>query len=389
MAKIKTAVIGTGFMGRVHTEAIRRLGNVEIVAIAGETPELATSFGKQVGIERTTADYRDLLKDPEIQAVHVCTPNALHYPISKAAMLAGKAVLCEKPLAISSAEARDLVEVARKQNIPNCLNHNLRFYPMVQQMRRMIENGDIGEVLVAQGTYSQDWLLFDTDWNWRIVAKENGPLRVMGDIGSHWMDMVQHITGLRITAVCGELETFHKTRKRPKVAVETFAGKTLRPEDFEQVPIDTEDFGAVLIHLGNRARGAFTVSQVNCGCKNRFQVEVYGTKGGLQWNQERPDELWIGQRNSPNQLILKDPAIMADKARPYADLPGGHSEGYDDAHKMCFRRFYAKVENPSAPIEYPTFEDGYRMMVTLEKVLESSQKRTWVEVPPLAGEARA
>ncbi len=389
MAKIKTAVIGTGFMGRVHTEAIRRLGNVEIVAIAGETPALASDFGKQVGIERTTADYREVLNDPAIQAVHVCTPNVLHYPISKEAMLAGKAVLCEKPLAISSEEARDLVQIARKQKVPNCLNHNLRFYPMVQQMRRMVENGDIGEILVVQGTYSQDWLLYDTDWNWRIAAKDNGPLRVMGDIGSHWMDGIQHVTGLKITSVCADLTIFHKTRKRPKVAVETFAGKTLRPEDFEEVPIETEDFGAVLVRLGNRARGAFTASQVNCGCKNRFQMEVYGTKAGLIWNQERPDELWIGQRNSPSQIMIKDPSIMADKAKPYADLPGGHSEGYDDAHKMCFRRFYAHVENRSVPIEYPTFEDGYRMMVTLEKCLESSNTRSWVDVPQVADAAKA
>ncbi len=389
MAKIKTAVIGTGFMGRVHTEAIRRLGNVEIAAIAGETPELAADFGKQVGIQRTTADYREVLNDPSIQAVHICTPNALHYPISKEAMLAGKAVLCEKPLAISTEEARDLVSVAKKTGRPNCLNHNLRCYPMVQQMRRMIENGDIGEVLVVQGTYSQDWLLYDTDWNWRIVSKDNGPLRVMGDIGSHWMDMVQHITGQRITAVCADLETFHKTRKRPKTAVETFAGKTLRPEDYEEVKIDTEDFGSVLLRLGDRARGAFTASQVNCGCKNRFQMEVYGTKAGLIWNQERQDELWIGNRNSANQIMLKDPSLLADKAKPYADLPGGHSEGYDDAHKMHFRRFYAKVADPNAPVEYATFEDGLRMMTILDTVIESSKTRSWQEVPPVADGAKA
>lgn len=389
MAKIKTAVIGTGFMGRVHTEAIRRLGNVDIVAIAGETPELASSFAAQVGIERATADYREVLNDPQIQAVHICTPNALHYPIAKQAMLAGKAVLCEKPLAISSAEARELVDIARTQNVPNCLNHNLRFYPMVQQMRRMIENGEIGDILVVQGTYSQDWLLYDTDYNWRIDAKDNGPLRVMGDIGSHWMDGIQHITGLRITSVCADYAIIHKTRKRPKVAVETFAGKTLRPEDYEEVPITTEDFGAVLLRLSNGAHGAFTVSQVSCGCKNRFQLEVFGTKAGLMWNQERPDELWIGQRNTPNQIIIKDPSLMSDKARSFADLPGGHSEGYDDAHKMCFRRFYARVADASAPIEYPTFEDGYRMMVTLETCTASAKSGTWVDVPAVAAEATA
>jgi predicted dehydrogenase len=244
----------------------------------------------------------------------------------------------------------------------------------------MIEAGELGEVLIVQGTYSQDWLLYDTDWNWRIDSKANGPLRAMGDIGSHWMDMIQHLTGLKITAVCGDLATIHKTRKRPKVAVETFAGKTLRPEDYDEVPIDTEDFGSVLVHLGDKARGAFTVSQMSAGCKNRFQVEIFGSKCGVIWNQERPDELWIGQRNSPNQIILKDPSLLLPKAAGYADLPGGHSEGYDDTHKQVCKRFYAKVADPSAPAEYPTFADGLHGMMLLEKVLESSKKRAWLDI---------
>jgi predicted dehydrogenase len=380
MRKIKTAVIGTGFMGRVHTEAIRRLGNVEVAMAVAESEGLAVGFARQTGIPKVVTDYRAVIDDPVIEAVHICTPNALHHPMAKAAILAGKNVLCEKPLATSAAEAGELAELAKQKNVAHCLNHNLRFYPVVQQMRAMIQNGELGDILVVQGTYSQDWLLYDTDWNWRIVSKENGPLRAMGDIGSHWMDMIMHLTGLPVTALCADLTTFHATRKRPKQAVETFAGKTLTPEDYDEVPIDTEDYGAVLLKLGARARGAFTVSQVSAGRKNRFQVEVYGTKAGLTWNQERPDELWIGHRNEPNQLILKDPSLLDPKARGYADLPGGHSEGYDDAHKMCFRRFYARVADPAAPIEYPTFEDGHRMMSILEKVIESAGKRSWVEV---------
>ncbi len=386
---IKTAVIGTGFMGRVHAEMIRRVGNVELAAIAGETPEMAADLGRQFGVTRTTGNYRDLLAAPDIQAVHICTPNATHYPIAKEAMLAGKNVLCEKPLAISSAEAKELADIAKKKKVANALNHNLRYYPMVQQMRRMVEAGELGEILVVQGTYSQDWLLYDTDWNWRIASKDNGPLRVMGDIGSHWMDMVQHITGLKITSLCADLQTFHETRKRPKVAVETFAGKTLRPEDYDEIPVDTEDFGAVLLRLGGRARGAYTVSQMNVGCKNRLQMEIYGTKAGVIWNQERPDELFVGHRNTRNEILLKDPALMAEKAKPYADLPGGHSEGYDDAHKQLYKRFYAKVADPAAPEDYPTFREGYEMMLILEKALESSNKHAWVDIEPVSAEATA
>jgi predicted dehydrogenase len=366
-------------MGRVHSEAIRRLGHVDIVAVAAANSPEAAAFAKSIGVERSTADYRDLLAESEIDAVHVCTPNALHFPVAKAALQAGKAVLCEKPLSMTVAEAQEMVDLAEEKNLPNCVNHNLRFYPVVQQIRRMIEAGDLGEILVVQGTYSQDWLLYDTDYNWRIEKAANGALRVVGDIGSHWMDLVQHLTGLEITALCADLQIVHKTRKKPKKSIQTFAGKTLRPEDYDEVPIETEDFGAVLLHLGDRARGAYTVSQVNAGCKNRFQMEIFGTKCGVIWNQERPDELWIGHRNSPNQIILKDPSLLYPEAAKYADLPGGHSEGYDDTHKQIFRRFYAKVADPSAPVDYPTFADGLHGMKLLQKVIESNEKRGWVD----------
>ena len=379
MRKIRTGMIGAGFMGRVHTEAIRRLGNVEVAAVAGVSEEEARAFGQSMGIERTTGDYRKVLADPSIDAVHVCTPNVLHHPISKAAMQAGKHVLCEKPMAMSEAEARDLVEIARKTGLVNCVNHNLRYYPVVQQIRRMIEHGELGEILVVQGTYSQDWLLYDTDFNWRIESKDNGALRTTGDIGSHWMDMIQHLTGLKIKSLCADLAIFHKTRKKPKFAVETFTGKKLQPQDYDEITIDTDDFGAVLLRLGDRAHGAFTVSQVSAGCKNRFQIEIFGTEAGVIWNQERPDELWIGHRNSPNQLILKDPSLLYPEAAAFADLPGGHSEGYDDAHKQVFRRFYRKIADPSAAVDYPTFEDGCWGMHLLEKVVESVAKRGWVD----------
>jgi predicted dehydrogenase len=367
-------------MGKVHSEAIRRLGNVDIVAVAAVTAEEAAGFAKTIGVERSTGDYHELLADKSIEAVHVCTPNALHGPVSQDALRAGKAVLCEKPLAMSAAEARQMVDLAKSTGLPNCTNHNLRYYPVVQHMRRMIQEGELGDILIVQGTYSQDWLLYDTDWNWRIDSKANGPLRAMGDIGSHWMDMIEHLTGLRINSLCADLQTFHKTRKQPKGQVETFTGKKLKADDYNEVPIDTEDYGAVLLHLGDRARGAFTVSQMSAGCKNKFAFEIFGSKSGVGWNQERPDELWIGQRNSPNQMIIKDPSLLHPQAAGYADLPGGHSEGYDDTHKQVFKRFYKKVADPGAPVEYPTFEDGLHGMEKLEAVLESSRKGAWVKV---------
>jgi len=379
MKKLKTAVFGTGFMGRVHSEAIRRLGNVEIVAIAASSDEKARKFADEVNVEGATGDYRTLLADPTLDAVHVCTPNALHFPMAMAALEAGKNVLCEKPLATTVAEAEQLVAKAKEKNLANCTFHNLRYYPMVQQMRRLREAGELGDIYAVQGTYSQDWLLYDTDWNWRIDISANGRSRAFADIGTHWCDMLEHVTGQRISALCADLQTFHKTRKRPKGSVETFSGKTSQPADYEDMPIDTEDFAAVLLRLGERTRGAFTVSQVSAGRKNRLCMEIYGSKGSVTWDQEKPDELWMGQRNEPNRLLIKDPSLMLEKARSYADLPGGHSEGYDDTFKQVFRRFYRTVADRSAAVEYPQFEDGLRQLRILDKVLESSKARAWVD----------
>jgi predicted dehydrogenase len=366
--QMKTAVIGSGFMGRVHTEALRRLGNVEVVAVGG----------------RDAAGLRIALGDPSIHAVHICTPNAVHFEMAKAALEAGKHVLCEKPLAVSSEEGAALVELAAQKKLRNCTCHNLRYYPMVQQMRRMREAGDLGEILVAQGTYSQDWLLYDTDWNWRIEAEAGGPSRVMADIGSHWCDMAEHITGLRITRLCADLQTFHKTRKRPKGSIETFAGKTLTPSEYDEVSISTEDFGAVVFRMGHGAtektRGAFTASQVSAGRKNRLNIEIYGSKSSVAWDQERPDELWIGNRNTNNQVIIKDPSLLKEGARSYADLPGGHSEGYDDTFKQVFRRFYRSIEDPFSEPEYPEFADGLRQLQILETELNSNRLHAWVEI---------
>jgi predicted dehydrogenase len=380
MKKIKTAVFGTGFMGRVHTEGIRRLGNVEVAAIAASSGEKARKFADEVSVEGATGDFHSILKDPSIDAVHVCTPNALHFPMAMAALKAGKHVLCEKPLATSVDEATQLVAIAAEKNLANCTFHNLRYYPLVQQMRRMREAGELGEIYAVQGTYSQDWLLYDTDWNWRIDSAANGRSRCFADIGTHWCDMVEHITGLRIQKLCADLQTFHKTRKRPKGSVETFSGKNLQPGDYEEVPIDTEDFGAVLLRLGDQARGAMTVSQISAGRKNRLCMEIYGTKASVTWDQEKPDELWIGHRNEPNRIIVKDASLMLEPARSYADLPGGHSEGYDDTFKQVFRRFYKTVADRTAPVEYPQFLDGLRQLQILDKVLDSSAKQAWVTV---------
>jgi predicted dehydrogenase len=377
LEKPKVAIFGIGFMGRVHTEALRRLGNVEVIGVAGRTAEAARKFADNLGIERATGDYEDLLADADVTAVHICAPNALHFEMANAAMQAGKHVLCEKPLASTVAEASTMIALAKQKGLANCTLYNVRAYPQVQNMRRMCEAGEFGDIYVVQGTYSQDWLLYDTDWNWRI---ESGPSRTFADIGTHWCDLAEHITGQRITSVCADLQTFHKTRKKPKHSVETFAGKTLQPSEYDEVSIKTEDFAAMMFAMGDATRGSLTVSQVSGGRKNRLFIEIFGSRASAAWNGENPEELWIGHRNAPNEILIKDPVLLRDGAQSFTDLPGGHSEGYPDTFKQVFRRFYRRVVDGNAPVEYPTFEDGIRQLRVLDAVLESSQKRAWVPV---------
>jgi predicted dehydrogenase len=380
MKRVKTAVIGTGFMGRTHLEALRRVENVDVVAIAGHSLAPAKALGEGYGIAKIVDDYRAVINDPGIDAVHVCTPNATHHAIVKAALNAGKHVLCEKPLAVTVEEARELETLAADKGLRAGLCHNLRYYPLVQQIRRMREAGELGEILVAQGTYSQDWLLYDTDWNWRIDPAAAGPLRAMADIGSHWFDMMEHLTGLKVSALCTDLQTFHPVRKRPLKAVETFSGKLGVAGETADTAVTTDDFGAVMFHLGERARGVMTASQVAAGRKNGLSIEIYGSKAAAAWNQERPDELWIGNRNSPNQVLIKDPSLLKPEAAAYAGLPGGHDEGYADTFKQLFRRFYASVSDPALAPEYPTMADGVRQMEILKAELASHRAHGWVEM---------
>ena len=383
MKPIKTAIFGTGFVGRVHLDALRRLESVEIAGLAGTNIELTRRLGKGFSIPTITADYREILRDPKIDAVHICTPNALHFSMAREALQAGKHVVCEKPLTTTAEEGTELVAVAAQKGLRNCVCHNLRSYPMVQQVRRMIEAGELGEILSVQGAYSQDWLLYDTDWNWRIDSSAGGPSRCMADVGSHWFDMAEHVTGLRVTSLVADLETFHKTRKQPRGPIETFANKLRGPEDYIERAVATEDYGAVIFHMGARVRGSVDCSQAAAGRKNRLAIEVYGSKASAAWDQERPNELWIGRRDTGNQIILKDPALLKPEARAYAGLPGGHAEGYGDTFKQMFRRFYSSISEPGIPPEYPQFADGLRQLTILKAELESHRTRGWIDLPAL------
>lgn len=381
MSTIKTGIIGTGFIGPAHVEALRRLGTVEVVAVAERDDELAQAKAKELNIPKPYGDYRQLLADPEVQVVHNCTPNHLHFGVNKDILAAGKHIISEKPLAMTSTESRELVQLAEKAGVVHAINFNYRYMPLIQQARLMCQaTDDVGRVLAVHGSYLQDWLHQETDWNWRLVPELSGDSRAIADIGSHWCDLIQFITGLKIVRVMADLVTIHPVRKRPKVEVATYSGKELAPADYEDVEIHTEDYASVLLEFDSGMHGVMTVNQCAAGRKNRLSFEIDGTNCALGWNQEEPNELWIGRRDGPNQTLLKDPSLLHDEAKQYAHYPGGHNEAYPDAPKNLFRNVYGFIAGDRAGGDFATFVDGHNENSICDAVLKSGREKQWVEV---------
>jgi len=381
MEKIKVGVAGLGFIGPAHIEALRRLPNIEVAAISEFSLELAKEKAEKLGVDRYYL-FEDLLKQDDIKCIHVCTPNFLHYSQAKAAIEAGKHVVCEKPLAKDLKEAEELVELAAKSGLVNAVHFNLRYYPLIRQMKTMREKGDLGDVFSIIGSYLQDWLFYNTDYNWRLEPDKSGDSRAIADIGSHLMDSLEYITGLKTTAVMADFNTVHKTRKKPLKALETYSGKMLSPEDYADVNITTEDHANVLLRFDNGNRGVITVSQVAAGRKNRMNLEISGSKKTFSWCSETPNEMWIGNRDKSNEVLLKDPSLVYPESRQIITFPGGHNEGFPDTSKQLFKEVYDAIAEGKQPLKpsFPTFADGYRELLICERILESNKKQAWVEV---------
>ncbi|WP_158856543.1 Gfo/Idh/MocA family protein [Lunatibacter salilacus] len=381
MKKIKVAVVGTGFIGPAHIEALRRIPNVEVTALVEVTQELADQKAELLGIPKAML-FEDMLKDSSIHSVHICTPNFLHFKQSKAVLEAGKHVICEKPLATKLDEAEELVALAKEKGLVNAVHFNLRYYPMVRQMKTMRESGELGDIYSIMGSYLQDWLFLQTDYNWRLEPDKSGDSRAIADIGSHLLDLTEYVTGLKITAVMADFSTVHKTRLKPLKAIETYSGKMLQPSDYQEVPINTEDHASVLLKFDNGNKGSVTVSQVNAGRKNRLNIEIAGSKANFEWCSEKPNELWIGKRETANQHLMKDPSLFSTEAAKLISFPGGHNEGFPDTSKQMFKEVYTAIDSGKQPDNpsYPTFEDGYRELLICERIIESHKKQAWVTI---------
>lgn len=378
---IGVAVAGTGFIGPAHVEGLRRNG-IHVLGLLGSTKEKAEARAGELGIPRAYESIEEMLADPDIDVVHLATPNHLHHPHTKAALLAGKHVICEKPLAMTAAESSELLELARQKGLVHAVNFNIRMYPLVQQARSFVQAGELGDLFILQGSYLQDWLLLPTDWNWRLEPELGGTLRAVGDIGSHWLDLLTFITGLRVEEVYADFHTFHPIRKKPSKPLETYTGKMLTPDDYVDQPIHTEDYATILLHFQNGVRGVLTVSQVSSGRKNRLFYEINGSKSSLAWDSERPNELWIGHRTEPNQVLLKDPSLLSPEARAVSSYPGGHNEGFPDTFKQLYAKIYDYILQGdfSKTPDFPTFADGHYEMVLCDAIERSAREKAWVKV---------
>jgi predicted dehydrogenase len=380
MKTIKVGVAGLGFIGPAHIEALRRIPGIEVVAISETSEELAKSKAEQLGISKYFSNFNDLLKE-DIDCVHICTPNFLHFEMAKAALLAGKHVVCEKPLATTIAEGEELLKLANEKGLIHAVHFNIRYYPLVRQMKVMREKGELGEVYSIIGSYLQDWLFYATDYNWRLEPELSGKSKAIADIGSHLMDLLEYISGVKIKEVMADFKTIHPKRKKPLKPVETYTGKMLQPEDYAEVTINTEDYATVMLRFDNGNKGVITVSQVTAGRKNRLSLEISGSKQTFAWNSESPNELWIGKRDSANQVLMRDPSLFDKESAALISFPGGHNEGFPDTSKQMFKEVYENIRiGTMKGAKFPTFADGLRELILCESILESNEKECWVKV---------
>jgi len=368
MKRIRAGLIGVGNIGNAHLEAINRLGYADVAAISVRDEARAKDLCGFFGIPKYYTDYREMLADPDIDVVHNCTPNMAHFQINKDIILAGKHILSEKPLTVHSEESEKLLGLLETHNVKNSVNFVYRHYSIVQHVRGMIEKGELGDIYAIHGAYLQDWLLYDTDYDWRVDAKRGGPSRTMADIGSHWCDLAQFLLGQDISEVCADLATFIPFR------LDASAGAP----PGKRMQVDTEDYGSALLHFSGGAKGSFTVSQVSAGSKLGLSFGIDGSKASVRWEHDRADRLLIGHRDKPNEELLLHPGLLNERGKG-SSRHGGKSERWPDAQKNMIDSFYRTILDGERP-RYADFGEGHKIVKVVEAFIESSKSGKWMRI---------
>lgn len=373
MKKLGMGLVGPGFIAAHHIDAVRRLGDVEVIAIAGSSEQSAKRKAQEYKVDRAYGDYKELIADPEIAVVHNTTPNHLHLPVTMAALEAGKHVISDKPLALNAEEARRLRDVAVGAGVAHVVTFNYRGNPLVQQARSMIASGETGGVKFVHGHYLQDWMTDANVYSWRSDPAKGGASSALGDIGSHWCDLAEHVSGMKIDSVLADLTTVVPVRFSAGGSAEAFSAKS--SGESTPVKVEGEDLASVLLRFSDGSKGVFSVGQVLPGHKNDLQLELNGRQCSLKWRQEEQNELWIGRHDQPNQMMAKDPSLVLPQVRRYVHLPGGHQESWTDAFWNLMRDAYHWIREGGAPAAkpemLPTFEDGYRSACVVDAMLRS------------------
>ena len=376
---ITVGLIGAGYIGPIHLEALSRLGGVRVKTVVDVNGKLAEKAAAAYNIPHAGTDHREVIDDPQIDVIHNCTPNKYHYRITREALEAGKQVLSEKPLAMTLREAADLVELAAKKKAITGIDFCYRYYPVVQEMAVRVRRGDAGAIRMVTGSYFQDWLSREIDWTWRLLRSESGDSNITADLGSHWFDLIQFVTGLKVREVIGDLATLVPVRRRPKRQVLAF--EKVEEVESEEVEVELEDYSSILFRLSNGAPGSFTTSEVCAGRKSDTEFQIYGSECSYAWNHKEATRLWIGYREKANEILIENPTLQDPSTARYANLPAGHPLGYHDAVLNLFKDYYQAVEEGGKGRELrPTFETGLEEMKILEAILASNRKRGWVEV---------
>lgn len=376
------AIVGAGFAGTSHLDALRRLPNVRVAGVLASGPDRTAEAAARLGVSRAFNSLDELLADADVDVVHNCTPNYLHASIALAVLDAGKHLVSEKPLGIDAAEAVVLADRALRSNVVTAVCFNYRHFPLIQELRSLLASGADGVVHLIHGGYLQDWLLLEDDWNWRLDSEKAGAARAVGDIGSHWIDLVQHVTGTRVSAVCAQLGRLHDERLRPTSEARTFEKGV---GGSERVTVDTEDMATVMLRFSDGAIGTCTISQVSAGRRNHLTLEVAAAESSFAWDQEEPNTLWIGRRDGANRQVLRDPSLLSAAAAPLVHFPAGHQEGWPDSFRNLMIDVYEAVgahdRGEGYTPTYATFDEARRVALVVEAILKSDRIGGWVEIP--------